>query len=81
MRTRRFVANPIKTYGYQGRGRTALMLLKNRILPAVLLRRTKVQCADDLALPPRTVLLRKDRFDEREEDFYQVRAVAGHVGL
>ncbi|GLI66752.1 hypothetical protein VaNZ11_010704 [Volvox africanus] len=67
----RFVANPIKAHGYSGRGRTALMLLKNRILPAILLRRTKVQCADDLALPPRTVLLRRDRFDELEEDYYQ----------
>lgn len=40
--TCRFVANPIKMYGYSGMGRTALMLLKNRILPAILLRRTKV---------------------------------------
>ncbi|PNH00737.1 ATP-dependent helicase rhp16, partial [Tetrabaena socialis] len=37
----RFVANPIKAHGYGGRGRTAMMLLKNRILPAILLRRTK----------------------------------------
>ena len=31
----------------------------------------QVQCADDLCLPPRTLILRKDRFDEREDDFYQ----------
>jgi DNA repair protein RAD16 len=30
-----------------------MLLLKNTILPAILMRRTKVQCADDLALPPR----------------------------
>lgn len=36
-----------------GKGRTALLLLKNGILPSLLMRRTKVQCADDLALPPR----------------------------
>ena len=52
-------------------GRSAMLLLKNRIMPAVLLRRTKVQCADDLALPPRQLLLRKDRFDVREADFYE----------
>lgn len=48
-----------------------MALLKNVILDKVLLRRTKVQCADVLALPPRTVMLRKERFDEREADFYE----------
>ncbi len=48
-----------------------MLLLKNKIMPTILLRRTKVQCADDLTLPPRTLILRKDRFDEREDDFYQ----------
>ncbi|GAX83352.1 hypothetical protein CEUSTIGMA_g10777.t1 [Chlamydomonas eustigma] len=67
----RFVANPIKFNGYQGKGRSAMLLLKNKIMPTILLRRTKVQCADDLCLPPRTLILRKDRFDEREDDFYQ----------
>lgn len=67
----RHVANPIKYHGYQGKGRTAMTLLKNQIMPKILLRRTKVQCADDLLLPPRTLVLRKDRFDEREEDFYE----------
>ena len=49
----RFVANPIKKWGYVGQGRAAMRLLKNEILDKVLLRRTKVQCADVLALPPR----------------------------
>lgn len=49
----RFVANPIKNHGYAGKGRQAMLLLKNQIMPQILLRRTKVQCADDLALPPR----------------------------
>ena len=88
-----------------------MLLLKNKIMPSILLRRTKVgagvyegeepvlgqaplslgqisprenlpltstlhlppqvQCADSLCLPPRTLILRKDRFDEREDDFYQ----------
>jgi DNA repair protein RAD16 len=36
-----------------GKGRVAMQLLRNTLLPAILLRRTKLQCADDLALPPR----------------------------
>jgi DNA repair protein RAD16 len=67
----RRIANPIKFYGYEGRGRTALMILKHQILPKLLLRRTKVECADDLALPPRRLALRKDPFDAREADFYE----------
>ena len=47
------MANPIKKDGYDGKGRTAMRVLKEEILPAILLRRTKVQCADVLALPPR----------------------------
>ena len=49
----KYVANPIRKEGYQGKGRTAMRVLKEEILPAILLRRTKVQCADVLALPPR----------------------------
>jgi len=51
------VANPIKKDGYDGKGRTAMRVLKEEILPAILLRRTKVQCADVLALPPRLIVL------------------------
>ena len=47
------MANPIKKWGYVAQGRAAMKLLKNEILDKVLLRRTKVQCADVLALPPR----------------------------
>lgn len=67
----RKIANPIRNYGYQGKGREAMKLLRERVLPEILLRRTKEQCADDLALPPRTLLLRRDTFDEREHDFYE----------
>ena len=49
----RRIANPIKFCGYEGRGRTAMLILKHQILPKLLLRRTKMDCADDLALPPR----------------------------
>ena len=49
----KWVANPIKRFGYIGKGRVAMRLLKTEILEKILLRRTKVQCADVLALPPR----------------------------
>ncbi|KAL2613152.1 hypothetical protein R1flu_024844 [Riccia fluitans] len=67
----KFIANPIKKWGYVHEGRTAMNLLKNLVLSRTLLRRTKLERAADLALPPRTMYLRKDVFDAREEDFYQ----------
>ncbi|CAI7837941.1 unnamed protein product, partial [Closterium sp. NIES-53] len=67
----KFVANPIMKHGYGGDGRRAMLLLKHRVLDRVLLRRTKTERAADLTLPPRTATLRRDRFDAREEDFYE----------
>eukprot|EP00850_Spirogloea_muscicola_P001122 SM000004S14992 [mRNA] locus=s4:637588:643739:- [translate_table: standard] len=67
----KYVANPIKKWGYVADGRRAMMLLKHRVLDQTLLRRTKVERAADLTLPPRTTVLRKDAFDAKEEDFYQ----------
>lgn len=37
----------------------------------ILLRRTKEGRADDICLPPKLVRIRKDRLDERENDFYE----------
>eukprot|EP00898_Chlorokybus_atmophyticus_P001429 jgi/Chlat1/2287/Chrsp17S02793 len=65
------IANPIKKWGYVEGGKTAMLTLKYKVLDRTLLRRTKEECAEDLALPPRTAVLRRDTFDEREEDFYQ----------
>jgi len=39
--------------------------------PHRLLRRTKLERAADLTLPPKRATLRRDFFDAREEDFYQ----------
>ena len=50
-----FIANPIKRWGYVNEGRKAMMLLKHKLLDSILLRRTKLECAADLALPPSTV--------------------------
>ena len=43
-------------FGYVGKGARAMRVLKQHILARVLLRRTKVDCADVLALPPRCAL-------------------------
>ncbi|KAH7301638.1 hypothetical protein KP509_23G035400 [Ceratopteris richardii] len=67
----KFVANPIKRSGFENDGRKAMALLKYKLLSSILLRRTKLERAADLALPPSTVYLRRDSFDPREDDFYQ----------
>ncbi|GLJ40484.1 hypothetical protein SUGI_0834590 [Cryptomeria japonica] len=67
----KFVANPIKKWGYTYEGRKALILLKYKILNIIVLRRTKIERAADLALPPRITFLRRDAFDAREQDFYE----------
>lgn len=67
----KYVANPIKKWGYKYEGRKALILLKFKLLDSIVLRRTKFERAADLALPPRVAFLRRDAFDAREEDFYQ----------
>lgn len=67
----KYVANPIKKWGYRHEGRKAMILLKYKLLDSIVLRRTKFERAADLALPPRVAFLRRDAFDAREEDFYQ----------
>jgi hypothetical protein len=61
----KFIANPIKKFGTSSpKSLAAMSLLRNEILDRILLRRTKLQQADVLSLPPRTVMLRRDAFDE-----------------
>lgn len=67
----KFVANPIKKWGFKGDGLKAMTLLKDKLLHSILLRRTKEERAADLALPPSMKCLRRDSFDSREDDFYQ----------
>uniref|UniRef100_A0A7N0TAN8 Helicase ATP-binding domain-containing protein n=1 Tax=Kalanchoe fedtschenkoi TaxID=63787 RepID=A0A7N0TAN8_KALFE len=66
----KFVATPIQNWGYSGEGKNAMVLLKNRVLKGIVLRRTKKGRAADLALPPRIVSLRRDNMDIKEEDYY-----------
>ncbi|KAJ2779664.1 DNA repair protein rad16 [Coemansia javaensis] len=42
----------------------------DRLLDNVMLRRTKVERAQDLGLPPRIVVTRRDKFSPEEEDLY-----------
>ncbi|KAI9264597.1 SNF2 family N-terminal domain-containing protein [Helicostylum pulchrum] len=63
------VLKPIQIHGYTGDGKIALKKLR-MLLDRIMLRRTKTECADDLGLPPRTVIVRRDVFSEEEEDVY-----------
>ncbi|KAI8067772.1 SNF2 family N-terminal domain-containing protein [Gongronella butleri] len=63
------VLKPIQNHGYVGEGKIAMDKLRQLLLH-MMLRRTKVQCADDLGLPPRTVVVRRDFFNEEEEEVY-----------
>ena len=40
------------------------------LLDRVMLRRTKIERADDLGLPPRTVIVRRDYFSPEEKELY-----------
>lgn len=65
-----FMLKNIQKYGVETEmGQTSFdnirILLRN-----VMLRRTKVERADDLGLPPRIVEIRKDVFNEEEKDLY-----------
>lgn len=65
-----FTLKNIQKHGIEGPGLESFnniqLLLKN-----IMLRRTKVERADDLGLPPRIVTVRKDFFNEEEKDLYQ----------
>jgi SNF2 family DNA or RNA helicase len=52
-----------------GAGITAFKKLRI-LLDRLMLRRTKVERADDLGLPPRTVIVRKDYFSPEEKELY-----------
>ena len=51
----KYVANPIKKWGYIYEGHKAMIFLKYKLLDSIVLRRTKFERAADLALPPRVV--------------------------
>jgi DNA repair protein RAD16 len=52
-----------------GEGKVAFDKL-GKVLSKYMLRRTKLGCAEDLGLPPRDVIVRRDYFNDEERDFY-----------
>ncbi|KAF3605072.1 hypothetical protein DY000_02044428 [Brassica cretica] len=62
--------NVTKVYGNQERGKRAMIVLK-KVLKDILIRRTKLELAADLALPPRIITLRRDALDVKEFDYYE----------
>lgn len=64
------VLRPIQREGtVKGEGGDAFKRLRI-LLDKLMLRRTKLERADDMGLPPRTIVVRKDYFNEEEEDLY-----------
>ena len=61
---------PIQRAGGEGEGGVAFRKL-GRLLDRIMLRRTKVERAKDLGLPPRCITVRRDVFNAAEEEFYQ----------
>lgn len=65
-----FMLKNIQMFGAKGLGLDSLNNIQ-LLLKDVMLRRTKVERADDLGLPPRIVTVRRDYFNEHEKDLYK----------
>lgn len=64
------ILRPIQREGTSvGDGAQSFSRLRT-LLEKIMLRRTKLERADDMGLPPRTLVVRKDYFNEEEEDLY-----------
>ena len=63
------ILTPIQKHGMQAPGVIAFKKLRV-LLDRIMLRRTKIQRADDLGLPPRTVIVRRDYFSPEEKELY-----------
>ncbi|PWN42300.1 hypothetical protein IE81DRAFT_290445 [Ceraceosorus guamensis] len=64
------ILKPIQRTGAAtGEGGHAFKRLR-LLLSRMMLRRTKIERADDMGLPPRTIVVRRDMFNEEEEDLY-----------
>lgn len=64
-----FMLKNVQKYGIEGLGLESFNNIR-LLLKHIMLRRTKVERADDLGLPPRVVEIRKDWFNEEEKDLY-----------
>jgi DNA repair protein RAD16 len=63
------ILTPIQKHGMQDSGAVAFKKLRV-LLDRIMLRRTKIQRADDLGLPPRVVIVRRDHFSPEEKELY-----------
>ncbi|KAI0299763.1 SNF2 family N-terminal domain-containing protein [Multifurca ochricompacta] len=63
------ILTPIQKNGMLGPGAIAFKKLRI-LLDRIMLRRTKIQRADDLGLPPRMVIVRRDYFSPEEKELY-----------
>ncbi|KAG0695773.1 SNF2 family N-terminal domain-containing protein [Suillus ampliporus] len=63
------ILTPIQKHGVEGPGKVAFKKLRI-LLDRMMLRRTKIQRADDLDLPPRMVIVRRDYFSPEEKELY-----------
>ncbi|KAI0034397.1 SNF2 family N-terminal domain-containing protein [Vararia minispora EC-137] len=63
------ILTPIQKHAMVGPGQVAFRKLRI-LLDRIMLRRTKVQRADDLGLPPRTIIVRRDYFSPEEKELY-----------
>ena len=75
----RTIAAPIARYGHVGLGAQALKRLQQEVLHACVLRRTKAERADDLSLPPLTILVHSEKMSAPELDFYTALHTASKV--
>ncbi|RLV85786.1 DNA repair protein RAD16 [Meyerozyma sp. JA9] len=64
-----FMLKNVQKYGIEGLGLESFNNIR-LLLKHIMLRRTKLERADDLGLPPRVVEIRKDWFNEEEKDLY-----------
>ncbi|CAN6199154.1 unnamed protein product [Urochloa humidicola] len=67
----KYIAKPIQSGSASYLGKRAMILLKEKVLKGIVLRRTKKGRAADLAIPPKIVTLRRDSFDKNEMEFYE----------
>ncbi|KAJ2554315.1 DNA repair protein rad16 [Coemansia sp. RSA 1933] len=64
------ILKPIQLHSTGSRETRMAFRKLEALLDNLMLRRTKVDCARDLGLPPRIVVTRKDRFSPAEEELY-----------
>lgn len=65
-----FMLKNVQKHVIEGPGLESFQNIQT-LLGKIMLRRTKVERADDLGLPPRIVTVRKDFFNDEEKDLYK----------